>query len=66
MLTTTTKRFFSMKLILTDDANKHHLYIIPRCVFNPNTPVNILGVSSLGTFFGDNAYETDTLAEDGH
>ena len=54
-----------MKLILTDDANKHYSYIIPRCVFYPKTPVNILGVPYIGTFFGDNSDATDILAEDG-
>ena len=60
-LTTTTKLFGSMKLILTDDANKHQSYIIPCCVFDTKTPVNILGVPDLGTFFGDNADATGTL-----
>ena len=64
-LTTTTKLVGSMKLILTDDDNKHHTYKIPRCVFDPKTPVNILGFPALGIFFGDNADATDTLAEDG-
>ena len=63
-LTTTTKVVGSMKLILTDDSNKHHLYIIPCFVFDPKTPVNILGVPELGKFFGDNADATDPLAED--
>ena len=54
-----------MKLILTDETNNHHLYIIPRCVFDPNIPVNILGVPDIGTFFGDNEDSTDPLAEDG-
>ena len=61
-LNTTTKLVGSMKLILTDDANKHHSYIIPRCVFDPKTPVNILGVPDLGILFGDNADATDPLA----
>ena len=63
-LTATTKIVGSMKLILTDEANKHHLYIIPCCVFDPNTPVNILCVLDLGKFFGDNTDATDPLAED--
>ena len=54
-----------MTLILTDDANKHHSYIFPCCVFDPMTPVNILGVPYIGTFFGDNSDATDPLAEDG-
>ena len=33
--------------------------------FYPNTPVNILGVTALGTLFGDNSDATDILAEDG-
>ena len=51
-----------MKLTLPDDANKHHSYIITRCVFDPNTPVNKLGVPALGTLFGDNSDATDPLA----
>ena len=61
-ITTKTKCVGGMKLIQTDNANKYHLYIINHCVFDPNTPVNILGVPSLGTFFGDNADATDTNA----
>ena len=64
-LTTTNKLSGSMKLILTDDANKNHSYRIPRCVFDPKTPVNILGVPDIGTFFGDNAETTDPLVDDG-
>ena len=54
-----------MKLILTDDANKHQLYIITRCVFDPKNPVNILVVPDIGTIFGDNSDATNPLAEDG-
>ena len=64
-LTTTTKLIGSMTLILTDDANKHHSYVIPCCVFDPKTPVNTLGVPALVKFFGDNVYATCPLAEGG-
>ena len=64
-LTTTIKLVGSMKLILTDDANKHHSYIITCCVFDSKTPVDVLGVPYLGTLFGDNSDATDSLAEDG-
>ena len=64
-LTTTTKLVGSMKLILTDDANKHHSYIIPCSLFYPKTPVNIFGVPALGTFFADNSDATNPIAEDG-
>ena len=53
-----------MKLIINDDANKHHSYVVPCCVFNPKTPANILGVTSLVTLLGDNTDATDHLAED--
>ena len=42
-LTTATKLVGSIKLILTDNANKHHSFLIHRCVFDTRTPVNILG-----------------------
>ena len=61
-LTTATKLVGSIKLILTDDANKHHLNIIPCCVFDPKTPLHILVVPALGTIFGDNEDATDPLA----
>ena len=64
-LTTTTKLVGSMQLILTDDANKNHSYVIPCCVFDPKTPINILVVPDLGTFFGDNEDATDPLSEYG-
>ena len=51
-----------MKLILTDNVNKNHSYIITRCVFDPKTPVNILGVPALGKFFGDNSDAADTIS----
>ena len=54
-----------MTLIINDKANKNHSYVVPRCVLDPKTPVNILVVPSLGTFCGDNADATDTLAEYG-
>ena len=57
-----TKLVGSIKLIQTDESNKHHLYIIPRCVFYPETPVNILGVPALGKFFGDNSDAADTIS----
>ena len=64
-LTTKTKLVGSVKLILTDGANKHHLCIIHHCIFYPKTPVNILGVLDIGKLFGDNKDATDPLAEDG-
>ena len=64
-LTTTTKLVGNMKLIQTDDANEHQLYVIPHCVFDPNTPLIILGVPDLGALFGDIADANDPLSEDG-
>ena len=65
-LTTTTKLADSMKSMITDNANKHNSYVIPRCVFDPKTPLNIFGVTALGTLFGDNSDATYPLAEDGN
>lgn len=42
----------TMRLVLTDDANEHHSYDIPDCVFDPDSPINIIGVPTLGAFFG--------------
>ena len=64
-MTTTTKLVGIMILILIDDSNKYQSYVVPRCVFYPKTPDNILGVPSLGTFFGDSVDATDHIAEDG-
>ena len=60
-LTPATKHFGTTKLILTDKNNNHHSYVIPHCVFDTNTPVNILGVTEIGTFFGDNTDAADPL-----
>ena len=54
----------SMKLILTGDYNKNHSYVIPRCLFYPKNLVNIFGVPTLGTFFGNISDSTGPLAED--
>ncbi|KAL7531889.1 hypothetical protein ACHAXR_006612 [Thalassiosira sp. AJA248-18] len=61
-LTTKTKFVGKMCLVLTDDANNNHTYEVPGCVFDPDSPINILGVPFLGKFFGDqsdNEYEMD-------
>ena len=55
-----------MRLVLTDDSNQNHVYIIPDCVYDPDTSLNILGVPALGTFFGDSADDaSDIRASDG-
>ena len=60
-----TKLVGSMKLVVSDDAIKHHSYIILHYVFDPNTSINILVVPDLETFFGDNADALDSLADNG-
>lgn len=60
--TTKTKFVGTLRLVLTDDARKHHTYDVPDCVFDPDTPINILGVPFLGKHFGDGSsdmYEMD-------
>ena len=53
------------RLVLTDNKNKNYTYDVPGCVFDPATPINILGVPALGTFFGDNANASSPYDEDG-
>ena len=38
---------------------------MPACVFDPATPINILGVPALVTFFGDNANAGSPYDEEG-
>ena len=38
---------------------------MPGCVFDPSTPINILGVPALGMFFGNNANAGSPYDEDG-
>ena len=61
-LSTKTKFVGTMQLILTDDANTHHEYNIKDCVYDPESPINILGIPFLGKHFGDHSndlYEMD-------
>ena len=55
----------SLRLVLTDDAGANHEYIIPECVYDPDTPMNLVGVPALGKFFGDSADASDIMASDG-
>ena len=42
------------RLVLTNNTNINYTYDVPGCVFDPATPINILVLPALGTFFGDN------------
>ena len=53
-----------ISLVLTDNSNQNHVYIVPGCVYDPDTPLNILGVPALGSLFGDSADARDMLAAD--
>ena len=53
------------RLFLTNNTNIHHTYDVPGCVFDPDTPINILGVPDLCTFFGNNVNVISTYGEDG-
>ena len=37
-------------LVLTDDKNKYHTYDIPGCIYDTDSPINILGIPALGNF----------------
>ena len=62
---TETKLVGSIRLVLTDNSNKNHVYIVPGCIYDPGSPLNILGVPALGKFFGDSADASDMLTSDG-
>ena len=38
-------------LVLTDDKKEHHAYNIPGCVYDTDSPINILGIPALGNKF---------------
>ena len=51
-LTTKTKFVGTMRLTLTCDGNENHTYDIPECVFDPDSPINLIGIPFLGKYFG--------------
>ena len=53
------------RLVLTNNTNTNHTYDVPGCVFDPATPINILGVPALGMFFGNNANASSPYDKDG-
>ena len=55
VLKTSTKYVGTMRLVLTDNANKYQTYDIPECVYDPESPIKIIGVTCLGKYFGDQA-----------
>ena len=56
-LTTKTKFVGTMRLTLTCDGNENHTYDVPGCVFDPDSPINLIGIPFLGKYFGSH----DTL-----
>ena len=61
-VTTATKFVGSMRLVLTDDSNQNHVYIVPDCVYDPDTSLNILGFPARGNFFGDSTDDVSNLS----
>ena len=53
-----------MRLKLTDDANVLYSYDIPGCIYDPNTPFNIIGLPFLQEYFGDEATGPDSMVEE--
>ena len=64
-LTTKTNIVSAICMLLTYDINENNFYTTPGCVFDIEITSNILGISTLGKFFGENAYIHSLLAEDG-
>ena len=64
-ISTHTKLVGSLRLVLADDSNQNHVYTVPGCVYDPDSPLNISGVPTLGKFFKDSANLNDEFGEDG-
>ena len=62
-LTTTIKLLVALYLLLTDNSNEN--LSIPVCVYDPEIPLNILGVPALGAYFDNGADIRSPLEEDG-
>ena len=43
----------TIRLVLTDDEGANHQYDIPDCLYDPESPFNLLGISALSKYFGD-------------
>ena len=50
-----TKLVGTLRLVLTNDKNGHHTYNIRDYIFDPESPINILGIPTLGKHFKDSA-----------
>jgi len=53
-LTTKTKFVGTIRLVMTCDHNKQHWYDIPGSFFDPDSPINLIGIPFLGDYFGKN------------
>ena len=60
-----TKLVDIIRLVLTYDKNEHNIYNIPGCIYNPDSPLNILGIPALGKKFNDGANINNPLDNDG-
>ena len=54
----------TMCLILTDDANINHQYDIPNCIYDPSSPIDIIGIPVISAHFNDVASALDAVIED--
>ena len=55
VLTKMTKLVGELCLVLTYNSNEHHTYSTPRCVYEPEISLKILGVPALGAYFENGA-----------
>ena len=65
VVSTKTKLVEICRLVLTDNKNENYTYDVPGCVFDLDTPIKILGVPALGTFFGNNINAGSPYNRDG-
>ena len=54
----------TIRLILTDDSNINNPHGIPHCIYDPDSPVTIIGIPVLSAHFNNAASDLDAVAED--
>ena len=64
-ISTHTKLFVSIKLVLMDDSNQNHVYIIRGCVYDSDSSLNMLGIPTLGKIFDYSADPDNVFGDDG-
>ena len=52
VLSSNTRYIGTMQIIITDNGNENISYYVPGCVYDPETPINLIGIPFLRDYFG--------------